>query len=530
MASKREHFRHLFGGGWATDFGPSADVSPTQTGDIIIPYLLDAENVFFELDGGPHKIGGTSKLNSSVIESGAVIRGLFDYWRQGTSASPAQRRVVFAGTKILADNADGTFAAIKTGLESGKVPSFSVFNDDLIMATDSTTDVPQLYDGTTCADLGGTPPNFAFSCVHKNHVFAAGDASNPSRLYYSRTLNAEDWTHSSAGHIDIDPDDGDRITGIASHKNSLWVFKGPYKGSIHRINGSANSGSDAWTRVPFIHGLGAVNHNTIFRMRDDLGFMWSDGSVHSLAATAAYGDFNESSLLRPIHRYLREHLTHSALKFAWAETDVARSLVVFTVPVDTSTDCNNIIVLDYARQQVWLSQWPAYNANCVARVIDASNANQPNLMIGGRDGYIRRTNIAARTNDGSAITAKVTTPHNNLGSAIVMKTLAGASVGIAPKGDFDITFGWTRDDNAQQTDTVDQGGGDVLGVASANQFTLNSSALGGAQFVDRFLPMESGGEFRSIAFQLLNAGNNEDMEVHSISIAVEVGAQSQENA
>lgn len=532
MASKRTHIKHVFGGGYASDFGPSADVAPGQNGDIVWPFLIESENVYYELDGGPHKIGGTSKLNSSVIESGEQIRGLFDFWQQGTTGAPTQKRIVHAGTKILADAADGTFVSIKTGLTDDAVPCYTAFNDDLIISSDG--DVPQLYDGTTCSALTDTPPAFAFSCVHKNHLWAAGDKTLPSRLYYSKTLDATNWEtsgspHATSGHIDIDPDDGDRITAIASHKNDLWVFKGPYKGSIHRISGSANTGSDSFNRVTFINGLGAVSHNTLFRMRDDLGFMWSDGTIHSLAATAAYGDFNESALSRPIHRYLKEHLNHQYLKRAWAATNVAKNLVCFTIPIDTSTYCNQVLMMDYSRQQVWWAKWPALNANCIARVIDPVQAYQPILMIGGTDGYVRKTDVATRSIDGAtSIAARIDSPYNNYGSAITTKTLAQGSVGIAPKGNFNITFGWTRDDNAQQTDTVLQGGGDVLGTASSNQFTLDTSALGGALYVDRFLSFEEGGEFRSISYQLRNSGLNEDMEIHSVSVGLEVGAHSQQ--
>jgi hypothetical protein len=529
MASKRLHVRHTFGGGFASDFGPSANVAPTQSGEVVIPYLLDAENVFFELDGGPHKIGGASKINSSAIESGEEIRGLFDYWRQGTTSAPLQRRVVFAGTKILADNADGTFAAIKTGLEDNKVPCFTVFEDNLILSTDSTVDVPMTYDGTTVTNLGGSAPNFAFSCVHKNRVWAAGVATAPSTLYYSRTLNAGDWTHATSGSIDIDPDDGDRITAIASHKNDLWVLKGPYKGSIHRITGSSNTGSDSFQRVPFINGVGALSHNTLFRFRDDLGFMWSDGTIHSLAATAAYGDFTESALSRPIHRYLREHLTHGQLARSWAATDVARSLVAFTVPIDTALFPNQTLVMDYSRQQVWWALWPALNANCIAAVYDTTG-NRQILMAGGRDGYVRRTDTANRAIDAStAIAAKITTPYNNYGSAALTKTITDASMGISPRGNYDVTFKWTRDDEIQQSASVEQGGGDVLAPADANQFTLDTSALGGSQFVDRFMELEEGGEFRSVSYQVLQSGVNEDLELHSISASFEPGALSTVN-
>jgi hypothetical protein len=117
----------------------------------------------------------------------------------------------------------------------------------------------------------------------------------------------------------------------------------------------------------------------------------------------------------------------------------------------------------------------------------------------------------------------------NYGAPMIMKTIGPIALGIAPKGAFNFTFGWTRDNNAQQTVTMAQGGSDVLGTASANQFTLNSSALGGSQFVDKFQELEEGGEFRSVQFQCTQTGVNEDMEVHNISAQIVPGAMSTEN-
>ena len=50
-------------------------------------------------------------------------------------------------------------------------------------------------------------------------------------------------------------------------------------------------GDEPFALRPYIDGLGAISHNSIFRYRDDVGFVWMDGSIHSLAATASYGDF-----------------------------------------------------------------------------------------------------------------------------------------------------------------------------------------------------------------------------------------------
>ena len=108
-------------------------------------------------------------------------------------------------------------------------------------------------------------------------------------------------------------------------------------------------------------------------------------------------------------------------------------------------------------------------------------------------------------------------------------TLNALAFGIAPKGAFNFTAGWTRDNSAQQTTTVAQGGADVLGTATANQFTLDTSTLAGSQFVDRFYEAEEGGEFRSIQYQITQSGVNEDIELHSISAAVTPGSISTEN-
>ena len=532
MASKAQTFRHLFGGGWATDFGPSANVSPSASGDVVLPFLVDAENVFFELDGGPRKIGGTTKLNSSAIASGAEIMGLADYWKMNSNGTGTQRRVAHAGTVIVADNADGTFSNIRTGREEDAVPSYCTFDDQLIIGSTSTTDNPQAYDGTTCADLGGSPPRFSFACAHKNRVWAAGVASLPSRLYYSALLAEDDWTGATSGSIDIDPSDGDRITAIVSHKNDLWVFKGPYYGSIHRITGSAPTGADSFARVPFIRGIGAVWQNSIFRFRDDIGFMWSDGTIHSLNATASYGDFNEVSLSRPIHNYLRENVNFAYLQRCWAATNVQRSIVLITMPVAANTFCNQILAMDFSKGDIRWSQWPAYNANCVAAVIDAADNSRPKLYIGGRDGYVRRTDVSARSIDAAtSIAAKVTTPYTNYGSVFQMKALAGAGIGIAPKGTSNLTFSWQCDTNVQQSATVTQSGGNILG-GGAGSFTLDDTTLGllgGSQFAYRFVE-ETAGEYRSIQFQVTQNGLNEDMELHSISTLNELNALSMENS
>ena len=529
MSSRLQTIRHLFDGGWATSFGPTADVSIDESGKLMIPYLLDAENIYYELDGGVHKIGGTEKLNASVLGSGAVIRGVYDFWRQGALGSPTRRRIAAVGTTVLADTDDTVFSTtIASGWSNTSVPNFSTFDDILIMANDSTTDVPRSWDGTTAQALAGTPPRFSFSTTHYGRQFAAGDYANSSTLYYSAAYNPEDWIGAGSGSILIEPNDGDMITGIASYKRELWVFKGPNKGSIHRLTGSSPSD---FALEPFVKsGLGAAWHNGIFQFKDDLGFVSQYGTVHSLNATASYGDFNEGALSLPIHTWISERLNFNRLKYIQACVNPQEGYVLFTCSIDASSTNNAVLMLDYRGypQKMRWAYWPAIAAGSLGLFVDTNGKRR--VLLGGNDGYVRRSGISARSLDGStAIASKVTTPYINYGNPMLMKQIYKAAIGIAPKGAYTLTFGWTRDDNTQQTQSVTQGGGDVLGDAADNEFTLGTSTLAGSQYVDRYMELVEGGEFRGIQYQLTQSGAGEDMEVHAISTSIMGGSLSTEN-
>lgn len=604
--------RHSFGGGWATAFGPSAEVGPDQAGIVQIPFMWVLDNMFFTLDGGIRKIGGTKKLNATAISGGPTVRGLFDYWKDGGGGSSTQKRVAYAGTQLWKDDADGSFTSIATGLTDGAVPSFTVFENELIISSAS-SDAPVKWNQSGSATTFGTGPTpaFAFCVSHKNQVWASGVQANASRLYYSPSLANGgvngDWV-ADGGHIDIDPGDGDVITGIASHKDVLWVFKGPYKGSIHRISGA--DGSSA-SRATFIGGLGAVSHNTIFPFGNDLGFVWSDGTVHSLAATDAFGDFQEANLSRPIDDWIAAHVNTGALNLAWVAVDEVRGEAQFCFAIDSSSENNVILAMDYRFSPVRWMKWPAYSFSSIARVVDASDGNRPKVFGGDTSGFIFETQRSNRgINEGDAattISANAKTPYMNYGTPFQKKTIASVAVGIQPKGNYNLTFGWTPDNQDQQTQTVTQGGADVLsektfsartisgtsepvggttrlislttpaGLAVGNRiviygttdyngehvvtaiedvdrnwveiafdhetsqtgkyidtlqsspFIMDTSVLGGAQFVNRFMELISGGEFRSIQYELLNNGLNEDLEVHYFATIVEHGARSLEN-
>lgn len=513
MTTRNLQTRILFDGGWATDFGPTAHVSVNPDGTIQVPYLVDAENAVYDLDGGPKKIGGTERLNSVALDSsGTVIRGLVDFWSLGTTGAAAtQQRVVHVGTDVQQDDADGSFATIlaDTDRNADSVPSYAVFEDLLIVMSDFPTEVPLKYDGSnTASALGTNTPDCAFGVSHKNRFFMSGDVALKSRVYYSEPLpnGADgDWDAVEAGFFDVDPDDGDEVRALVSHKGLLWIFKGPYNGSIHTLQGDTPLGgvtafASSTQPVPFkldifVHGLGAAGHNSIFRFRDDIGFIDAKtGSVRSLNATDKFGDFREAALSLPINDFLLERVNKTQLKRAWAVDDVTHGSVLITLAIDTSSTNNTVLNMDYRFDPPRWSHWPAVSAECLASVVDVTRGARQTPFIGDVDGFVRRTNTANRSIDETtAINYKVTLPFLDFGNPISKKTFARGAVGIEPRGAYNGTFGWTRDDNAQQTTTFSQGGGDVLAGSIVDRI-ISSAAENGTDvtFTTAFIQIAHG--------------------------------------
>ncbi|KPK67122.1 hypothetical protein AMJ82_11255, partial [candidate division TA06 bacterium SM23_40] len=173
--------------------------------------------------------------------------------------------------------------------------------------------------------------------------------------------------------------------------------------------------------------MSAVYHNSIFKFRDDLGFMDSDGAVHALSAVAAYGDFKEAALNRDINRWIAEHVNNTVLNTAWAVTQPALGRTLFAIPIDASSTPNALLSMDYRFAPVrwsYLTFASAFEPQSIAPVIDSASSNRHIFMAGCNDGYVRKLDQATRSIDGSTgISADVAIPYLNYGTPKRMKTL-----------------------------------------------------------------------------------------------------------
>src|SRR5437773_576394 len=128
-------------GGVSTELGPSAPSGQKGDGTVSVPWLIEAQNVIFNLDGWVQKMPGAANVNSIATGATDAVMGIADYWRSGTGPTQSQQRVIVAGTQIYTESG-GTLASRRTGLEANQMPWFEVMGDVLVIATSSSVDVP----------------------------------------------------------------------------------------------------------------------------------------------------------------------------------------------------------------------------------------------------------------------------------------------------------------------------------------------------------------------------------------------------
>jgi hypothetical protein len=251
----------------------------------------------------------------------------------------------------------------------------------------------------------------------------------------------------------------------------------------------------------------------------DVAWIAPTGTIHSLAATDQFGDYNQAYLSQPIDSWIRDNINKPRMKFAWGVNDTLNGRLMFGLSRSAVQSNDFMLVYDYRFQPGRWAYYNAYPSASLGYFVDGGGQHR-RAYVGGTNGRIRRINMPMRSIDGStAYTARVTTPYLNYGSSVRVKTIGAVGIVFTPTGDYNTTVGFSRDGKAQQTATVSMIGGDVLATApaGATDFTLDSSVLGGALQVSRYTRVETGGEFRAIQYQITQGGAVQEMEVYDFS-------------
>lgn len=259
-------------------------------------WLGESTNTVYNNDGAVTKRFDTAVFNHvDNLGAGVAITGGIHY-----RTSTGLQEIVVGTTdgRIVRLNLDGTTTNLASGLSRARRWSFAIFNDELICCNG--VDAPRLYDGTTVALLGGSPPALGSVAVsHRNRVWML-DNEHKSRLSWSALNNHEDWTTTSnAGFNYVNPKDGQSCTGLLSLLGGeLIVTK---HNALYRVQGSTY---DDISTVPVSAGsnVGNVSFQSLVQAGNDAFFVSSHG-IHTLAGVVQFGDLREAFITNRIDPY-----------------------------------------------------------------------------------------------------------------------------------------------------------------------------------------------------------------------------------
>lgn len=138
------------------------------------------------------------------------------------------------------------------------------------------------YDGTTYTQIthANAPSAPKYAAAFKNHIFLAGDPSEPYNLYFSSPLAETDFNPANgAGVINV----GFEIVQIKSFRDTLFIFG---KNSIKSLTGT-NIADFVVAEVTT--NLGCVVPDSVIEIGGSLLFLGPDG-FRPIAGTAKIGD------------------------------------------------------------------------------------------------------------------------------------------------------------------------------------------------------------------------------------------------
>ena len=158
--------------------------------------------------------------------------------------------------------------------------------------------------------------------MHANRLWAAGNLSDPHRVYFSTVDNHENFTDATnAGSLPVFPGEGDRITGLFSYRGLLIVGKAPRGIYVVDTTGILITSY----AVNFLsHAIGLASANVIAQVDNDVLFLDTAANMQSTAAVQALGDLSTQTYGQAVDiaNFLTQRVNAAASQ--WARMVVLR--------------------------------------------------------------------------------------------------------------------------------------------------------------------------------------------------------------
>ena len=255
---------------------------------------------------------------ASTAASGPATAGVYSYGMTAVNSAGAEGGYVNLGTYTLAvashaiDVSGLPVYPASAGVVSRNVyrsaaGGFTQYYQGAIANNTATTytDTTSVYVTAVDYTLGPMPAH-KFLVEHYGYLFAAGDSSYPTRLYYSEQGEPEHWP--PANYLEVGQDDGLNITGLRVFSGVLVITKndGSGNGCIYVLTLPSDSPAD-WVLTRTNVQTGAQSGKSVVGFNDRLTFVsgagvygFSAGGLATEGQYSALGTFGVENLAWPI--------------------------------------------------------------------------------------------------------------------------------------------------------------------------------------------------------------------------------------
>ena len=268
MATNMQVVRDVFFKGYNDTIAP--EHLPDQ-------YLADALNCYIRTREVVKRNGYT--IIGDAIAGGNPIQGL----KGVRFADGTKRSYAVIGGAVYYWTGTGNYTLLGGTLSTTEQVDIVVANN-AVYFFDGVNTVVKVNSSNTLSTVVAIPIG-KYAIWFHNQLHIAGVSATPNRLRSSDIGDPETYTGGNSSSLDVNPNDGDYISGLGTIKDELIVFK------TQRIWAMTGFGTSALTLADLnerITGFGTLSHRSIVNIGNDLlylGFLGDKPHIRSLQRT-----------------------------------------------------------------------------------------------------------------------------------------------------------------------------------------------------------------------------------------------------
>lgn len=315
------------------------DVLPPE--DLPPGFFTKIDNAFCS-DRQIAKVFGSTAINAAIATK--PFNGLAPFEILSSGSKWLVTSINGASNAQLYQSTGGNFSAIGSANLANSKPVWFETANNILFGFNGTEEVD--WDGVTVTKNRATVPLGFYAKWFHNYLFVANTTANPNRLFWSNL--GDPTTFAGANFVDINPGDGDQITGLSLIQDELLVFKRNTVWSITGFSGTSFSSTTIATQNTNgrIFGYGTVSGLSVIPVGNDVYYFSMLGNtpvIRSLTKTINSITLDGGVISNNIKTTL-SNITLANLSQIVGSFD--GRYCYWAIPINSSSTNNQIIAMD----------------------------------------------------------------------------------------------------------------------------------------------------------------------------------------